>query len=110
MGDDKSKWTTYRWDCTSPNIFSSTFSNAANVASTVSLTPRKAITVGPGNALIPETFTGSIMPILIDNTSFRTETFYINSIADGGTSLIEGPYTITIACDDSIIIKEDPTF
>ena len=55
--------------------------------------------MGPGSILIDESFSGSINPLLIDNISKRTETFFINSIADGGASLMLGPYTIKITCD-----------
>ena len=56
--------------------------------------------VNPGNnELVKATFSGSIKPLLIDTTSERTETFYIHSITDGGIKLMQGPFTIKIACD-----------
>ena len=60
--------------------------------------------------MVNDIFSGSINPLLIDNISKRTETFYINSIADGGASLLEGPYTIKIDCDQSIVIKHGDAF
>lgn len=59
--------------------------------------------VGPKNALVRDNIIGSIKPLLVDNISKRTETFYIHSISDGGATLIQGPYTIKIDCDESVV-------
>lgn len=66
--------------------------------------------VGADNALVSEDVSGTIKPLLIDTTTPRTETFYINSVADGGASIISGPYTIKIGCDYTILVKQDPGF
>lgn len=115
-GADSPKWITYRWECESASVYSSVFKDADNVANTVSSTSRKAIMVHPSNLvgtnkeLVSESVSGSIKPLLLDRTTKRTETFYINSIADGGASLVSGPYTINIDCDYTILVKQDPAF
>ena len=60
--------------------------------------------------MVENSFSGSIKPLLKDITTERTETFYVHSIADGGATKMEGPYTIKIACDQSIDIRQDPAF
>ena len=87
-GADKTKWVAYKFDCTSNNVYSAEFQSAANVVSTVSGTAKKAITVGPSNTLVHDTFSGSIKPLLNDNSFRRTVTFYIHSIADGGATFM----------------------
>ena len=57
------------------------------------------------DSLEEHTFSESVNPMLLDNLSERTETFYINSIAAGGASLLIGPLTIKIACGPNIVIK-----
>ena len=115
-GTDANNWTTYRFDCTAPNIYSSVFQSATNVLSTISSSSRTAKMVDPANfvgtnnALVSGTFSGTLKPLLSDITTLRTETFYIHSKADGGSTLMQGPYTIKLACDQSIVIKPDPAF
>lgn len=93
----------------------SKFSNANNAVSTVTDTPKKIIMVHPtemlesNKALKVENKAGTFTALLTDRTTKRTETFYVYSVADGGKDLVSGPYTIKLACDQTLTVKEVAT-
>ena len=58
--------------------------------------------------VIKDNISDTVKASLVDRVSARTETFYIAAIADGGSLIVDGPYTITIKCDYTIEIRESP--
>lgn len=94
-GSASNNWTTYRFYCSSPNIYSAKFVTASNIypSETTSVTRTATMIdsanfVGANNALVQATLSASIYAELSDINTARTETFYIYSRADGGSALM----------------------
>ena len=115
-GLENGDWESYHFDCTTSEVDSTIFSGSVNLISTAQSSARALRMLHPTNLVrtnkevIKDTFTDTIKASLNDRATARTETFYIAAIADGGSRMVDGPYTITIKCDYTIEIREPTSF
>ena len=55
-----------------------------------------------------DTLASSIYFELGDKSTSATYTFFIKAVACGAAEVFAGPYSITVACDKSVVVPKDP--